>query len=188
MKSPFNLADLFSPRIWSSFAGKSYFFPSSKILILDSLNLTWIGFNWKNALFINAHGDRKRNIKRLSDSCQIIELRPNPSFFVSGRVGWVGWFSRAGQKADLGKTCGCALSHLLPHACQHYGAPCSNHSAHSLILLGKKKHPGVVWQKKRPPPPLQTNVLSSDGRQAVLLLPISVSPCWQVLSVCLKTF
>ena len=63
--------------------------PFSFVKVLDSLNLTWIGLNWKNALFINAHGDRKRNIKRLSDSCQIIELRPNPSFFVSGRVGLV---------------------------------------------------------------------------------------------------
>ena len=155
----------------------------SFVKVLDSLNLTWIWIGKK--LFLLTHMMTESVISSVYPT--VVKLLNSAQTPVSLCLVGSGWFSRAGQKADLGKTCGCALSHLLPHACQHYSAPCSNHSAHSLILLGKN-HPGVVWQKKRPHLPLQTNVLSSEGRQAVLLLPISVSPCWQVLSVCLKTF
>ena len=63
------------------------------------------------------HNDHDCKIRRLSDTCQIVELlRPNPRLFVSGQgagvgVGWA--LGGTGQKVDPGKTCGCALSHLL---------------------------------------------------------------------------
>ena len=65
-----------------------------------------------------------------------------------------GWFSRAGQKADLGKTCGCALSHLLY-------MPVSTTVLHVLITLlivsycWGRTIPGLCDKKNGPTSPFR---------------------------------
>ena len=131
--------------------------------------------NWKNALFINAHGDRKRNIKRLSDSCQIIELRPNPSFFVSGRVEWVG--SPEQDKKRILEKLVDALSLI------YYPMPVSTTVLHVLITLlivsycWGRTIPGLCDKKNGPTSPFR---LMSCPQRAAKPFFFSQSQCLPV--------